>query len=844
MKQRYVVVDLETTGNAPKRNDKIIQVGAVLIENGEITERFASFVNPNCPIPPFIEQLTGITNEIVSNAPTFEQIAPMVKEMLEGATFVAHNVPFDMSFLQHEFIENGLTPFDGKAIDTVELARILLPTSTSYKLNDLAEYFGVQHENPHRADSDAEVTAHILLKLLNKIDSLPNKTIQKLRKLTKKLKSDVYAVFNYEQMGIHSGDWLEVHNLPVRKLNDNEFLQMKKEHTNLLTVNETIPIYKLFSNREHALIEMPNRKELLHNCVKNVVHFALEQQKQVTISVSSYEKEKQIIQILNELQEISHCSFKESSNYLHIGRFAKTLHEKDSNYDFILTKAQLLVWLTETTTGDVEELTLTSGGKLLWASFNCSFETKKEKILEESFYIRAKKRQEASLIVITNHQSIAKAIYQDEAKSMSDYFLMEDSHLFVNTVRKTKGIHLTYAQISFLLSKIVGTKIVDETKIELDELFTMLRNYCLKRTQSKNTNTSKLIVEIEYGNQMKEWESILEAARRLLMKMLDVIHYVQIGKNKNAHLLAHQLKICKDNVESLLFFDDAGEKTWMEVEVKGAKNAISLIRMPLSISETLATNFFQHKSSVVLLSPAFHMDGNYKMMTDELGLTDFFPTTMTQSDHKNKLQVYIPDDMPMVQEVSLEDFQETVAIYIREIVWAARGKTVISFSSLEMLQAVYEYMKTAFQMDDIVMISQSSFGGSKHKILKAASGFEKALILVTNQLVEEMTLSDESVDTLVMVRLPFKPIKEPIMATKIEQSEQKGENSFLEVSLPIAVLRFKTMLHSFCQQEKDQQLIILDRRIIEKKYGEKFLACIDNEKIEKNNFFTLLDMLS
>ena len=841
MKQRYLVVDLETTGNAPKRNDKIIQVGAVLIENGEITERFASFVYPNCPIPPFIEQLTGITNEIVSNAPTFEQIAPMVKEMLEGATFVAHNVPFDLSFLQHEFIENGLSPFDGKAIDTVELARILLPTSPSYKLNDLADYFDVQHENPHRADSDAEVTAHILLKLLNKIDSLPIKTIQKLRKLTKKLKSDVYAVFDHEQMGIASGEWSEIHNIPIRKPN---FKTVRNQHSNSLTENDTIPVYNLFSNREHALIEMQNKKEIVYEYVQHAVHFALDEQKQVTIGVSSYEKEKQIINVLKELKDIPYCSYKEASNYLHIGRFAKTLHEKDNNYDFLLTKAQLLVWLTETTTGDIEELTLTSGGRLFWDSINCAFETKREKTVEESFHARAIKRHEESLLVITNHESIAKSIYQNEIKSMSDYFIMDDSHLFVNTVRKTKGIHLTYAQISFLLSKIIGTKVTDETKVELDELFTMLRNYCLKRTPAKKSNSSKLIVEIDYSNQSIEWESILEAAKRLLMKMLDVIHYVQVERYKNAHLLAHQLKICKDELEALLFLDGPGEKTWMEVEVKGAKNAISVIRMPISISETLATNFFQHKSSVVLLAPAFHMGGNYKMMTDELGLTDFFPTTITVNDQENKLQVFIPDDMPLIQEVTLEDFQETVAIYVREIVWAAHGKTLVSFSSLEMLQAVYEHMKTAFIMDDIVMISQSSFGGAKHKILKAASGFEKALILVTNQLVEELNLSEENVDTLVMVRLPFKAIQEPIMATKIEQAEQKGENSFLGVSLPIAVLRFKTMLHSFCQHDKNQQLIILDRRIIEKKYGEKFLACIDDEKIEKNNFFTLLEMLT
>ncbi|WP_096153821.1 exonuclease domain-containing protein [Bacillus sp. FJAT-45066] len=843
MKQRYLVVDLETTGNAPKRNDKIIQIGAVLIENGEITERFASFVNPNCSIPPFIEQLTGISNEIVSNAPTFSQIAPMVNEMLEGATFVAHNVPFDLSFLQHEFEENGIAPFEGKAIDTVELARILLPTSPSYKLNDLAELFNVQHENPHRADSDAEVTAHILLKLLDKIDDLPKKTIQKLRKLTKKLKSDVYAVFDHEQRGIQFGDWIEIHNIPIKKLSPIQ--SIRSDYTFIEKEQNNIPIDTLFSNREHALIEMPSKLKSMEDYVHSGLRFALENQKQVTISVSSYDKEKRLSKLMNDIPYVPYCSKKESSYYLHISRFAKLLHERDSNYDTLLTKAQLLVWLTETETGDVEELTLTSGGRLLWGSINCEYETKKDKTVEESFYVRAQKRQEDSLMIITNHESLAKQIHLDSMNATSDYYIIDESHLFVNVLRKMKGIQITYVQISYLLSKVVGSKVTEEAKLELDELFTMLRNYALKRTTTKTSNSSKLIYKLQYENEpVKEWDSILEAAKRLLMRLLDVIHYVQVEKDKNAHLLALQLKNCKDDLESLLFSEQQGEQTWMEVEVKGAKNASALIRMPVSISETLATNFFQQKSSVVLLSPAFHMDGNYNMVMEELGLSDFFPTTLSVNDGAKKLEVFIPDDMPLIQEVTLEEFQETVAIYLREIAWVTSGKMIVSFSSLEMLQAVYEYMKTSFQMDDIVMLSQSSFTGSKHKLLKAASGFDKAIILVTNQLIEEITLSEENVNTLVIVRLPFKAIQEPLMATKIEESEQKGENSFLEVSLPIAVLRFKTMLHSFYQEGKQQQLIILDRRIIEKKYGEKFLACMNEEKIEKNNFFTLLDMLS
>src|SRR3954471_4370465 len=191
MRSKYVVVDLETTGNSAKKGDKIIQFAAVVIENGRIVDQFSSLLCPRKPIPIFIEELTGLTDEMVKDAPLFAEIAPKVMEILNGACFVAHNVLFDLSFLQEELIMAGFEGFYGPILDTVELSRILFPSSDSFKLNDLAIQEGLSHDRPHQADSDAYVTGELLLILFDHLQNLPLLTIRQLYKLSGGLKGDL-----------------------------------------------------------------------------------------------------------------------------------------------------------------------------------------------------------------------------------------------------------------------------------------------------------------------------------------------------------------------------------------------------------------------------------------------------------------------------------------------------------------------------------------------------------------------------------------------------------------------------------------------------------------------------
>ena len=194
MENKYVVVDLETTGNSSKAGDRIIQFAAIVIENGEITYQYSSYVNPERSIPPFIQEFTGITEEDVKSAPTFKEIAPYIIGILEEAVFVAHNVLFDLTFLQAELERVGYEMFLGYTVDTVEMAKIISPRMDSFKLEDLSRAYGHVHDCPHQADSDAYATALLFLDFYQSLKRLPRQTLKSLYRLSYSLKSELKEV--------------------------------------------------------------------------------------------------------------------------------------------------------------------------------------------------------------------------------------------------------------------------------------------------------------------------------------------------------------------------------------------------------------------------------------------------------------------------------------------------------------------------------------------------------------------------------------------------------------------------------------------------------------------------
>jgi DNA polymerase-3 subunit alpha (Gram-positive type) len=177
----FVVFDIETTGFSPV-NNRIIEIGAVKVCGGRVTERFSTFVNPQVPIPFEIEKLTSIRDDMVMDAPLIEEVLPKFLEFCQGCILVAHNAGFDMSFMLENARRQNL-PMEHTYIDTVGIARVLLPNQAKHTLDAVAKTLNISLENHHRAVDDAECTAWIFVKLIQMLEEKDIHTLAQLNAL-------------------------------------------------------------------------------------------------------------------------------------------------------------------------------------------------------------------------------------------------------------------------------------------------------------------------------------------------------------------------------------------------------------------------------------------------------------------------------------------------------------------------------------------------------------------------------------------------------------------------------------------------------------------------------------
>ena len=160
----YSIIDIETTGGSPK-TEKITEIAVFLYDGTRITDEFTSLVNPERSIPSFITEITGISNKMVANAPKFYEIAKDIVELTNDRIFVAHNAPFDYSFICEEFRQLGYV-YSRNMLCTVKLSRKMIPGLRSYSLGKICSDLNIRIENRHRAKGDALATVKLFEMLL------------------------------------------------------------------------------------------------------------------------------------------------------------------------------------------------------------------------------------------------------------------------------------------------------------------------------------------------------------------------------------------------------------------------------------------------------------------------------------------------------------------------------------------------------------------------------------------------------------------------------------------------------------------------------------------------------
>ncbi|MET3504414.1 ATP-dependent DNA helicase DinG [Halalkalibacter oceani] len=935
--ERYVVVDIETTGHSAKKGDRIIQIGAVVIEQGEIVETFSSFVNPGLPVPPFIEDLTGISDELVEQAPSFHSLVPEILRLLKNSAFVAHNVDFDRSFLAEQLELEGYMFPPVPLFDTVELARMLLPKQEGYKLNQLADQLGFDHERPHQADSDAEVTATLFLTLLHKLKQLPLLTLQQLQPFAKRLKSDLepllahYITEKLRQGGEDERQYDCYRQLALKRMPEEETEPVQPAATDALSfpdffstfmdgkMKEAFLHYELrpgqrqmmrevdeaFEQCQHLLVEAGTGTGKSLAYLLPAAYYAHSTGNPVVISTQTIPLQEQLLErdlpLIRQLLPfpVKAALLKGRSHYLCLRKFEQSLQsiETDS-YDVILTKALLLIWLTETENGDVEELNLPSGGKGFWYEVESDAASDLGRFspwFSRCFYHRARRRAQEADLIITNHALLCTDLTNEQRILPSySHAVIDEAHHFEETASDYLGNSADYVTFSYLfqrlgvqqetgmletLFELIGKHqlplrqtrkeaedVLLTAKEEVDDLFRMIHQFVMHTRQKSSTDIGRIRYRYaSYEEEGATWQAILECMMRVHMMMKDGINFCrnlsQLFQEKQEALSYPERGLIADferivealyeqeqNLYELLLEYDPNVVYWIEVEPRGARNATFLYSKPVDVAELLADHFFAKKKSVILTSATLSVNGVFSYQEKRLGLTDFgvrqcvIPSPFS---YEEQARLLLPSDLPSIKDVSEEEFAEEVAVKLWRIAEVSSGKMLVLFTSYEMLKRVYQHVKDFNQFGHLQLIGQGVTSGSRAKLMKMFKQSSQAILFGTSSFWEGIDLPGEQLHTLVIVRLPFSPPDQPLQQAQFEKAKEEGLNPFMDISLPQAIIRFKQGFGRLIRTQSDRGCVfVLDRRISTTRYGKQFIRSLPEVPVHEGKLEHLLEQFA
>ncbi len=923
MTQRYVVVDLETTGNSSKKGDRIIQFAAVVIENDQIVDEFSTFIHPEQEISLFIEELTGITNDMVKDAPIFSDVVEQIVDLLQGACFVAHNVLFDLSFLQEEFSRCGFEPFYGSTLDTVELAKILKPTSDGYKLHQLAKEDHIEHLRPHQADSDAYATALLLLSFKEKLLHLPVMTLKQLHRLSFSLQSEVAELMEdciatkLAKPEEYVPHLITYRGLAFKRVNE-EFEKHEGEvhfpfddGKKMKMLKETFPefeqregqlkmmniIYQSFEQGTHAMIEAGTGIGKSLGYLFPAMFFSKNRKQPIVVSTYTIQLQDQLLQKeIPKLKKILPFSFKAvllkgRSNYISLAKFERALREKEDHYESALTKMQILVWLTETEMGDKDELNLSSGGQLVWnrlQSDDLTYPGLKKPWLEMDFYERAKRTAAKADVIITNHAFLMSELVKEDAiLPKQGYLIIDEAHHLERAASRQLGRRLDYVSVKTVLNRLgtseqkqllyrVERMIVNhhlhvehkgehinqklhDFAYEFEQLFYILAHQTKKL--ANNTIPNRIAFKL---HERKSWLQATIVAERLVDLLASILAVLDekitvlkqneevLGKNALFHLNDLEMIIgqINDTKETLYeFFIQPKEDYiyWIDYVNNAIQNGVVLYTQPIMGNKEVWNRYFGNQKSMIMTSATLLVRQSFQYMKTQLGIADenIYTTSFPSPFHyEQQAKFLVPNDIPDIQSLTVVEFSEAAANYIIAAAQAAKGRTLVLFTSHELLRATYYTVKECGLLDDYTLLGQGISGGSKMRLLRNFQSFDKAILFGTTSLWEGVDIPGEDLSCLIIVRLPFSPPDEPLTEARCKMLERKGENAFYAYSLPEALLRFRQGFGRLIRTSMDRGvLVVLDRRIITSKYGIEFQKALPPVKWNQVSINEMTDVI-
>lgn len=873
----YVAIDLETTGLEPAR-DRVIEVGAVVFTPEVVLRTFEQLVDPGRNVPLQVLQLTGIDPGRLRGAASPAAVFRELAGLLAGRQVVGHGATLDLDFLR----AGGAWPAEAEILDTLHIARILLPEAASHSLPALAAELLLEQPRPHRALDDADATRQLFLRLREIAIALPEALKQSLLALVAPY-SWPSARFFAEALTAPAPVPEPVNGEPAAVARARRAAPEWDVEALASLLYPDGPLATVFEGYEHrdeqlqmlrAVAQIMERGGRLvveagTGTGKSLAYLipalarAVALGEKAIVSTATHTLQEQLLaKDLPSLREWLPWDFqavllKGRANYISLRRWRRYLAEPCADDEELRFKLKVLHWLQGTSSGDRSELRLQGREEALWARIasdpmDCVglFCT-----AEDCYVHRARaEAEEADLVVVNHALLLADAaaggavlpefahLVVDEAHHLEDAATqglrreVEEAALTAFLDRLTalvEGIEKQPRLGSSALQLAGAAELAADARSRVHSLFEGAAEFVLRLLPSAERRDESVrlgpVVRSADG-----WQHVRSLAEDAATSLAALDARLRRGLAAGSEWLGgeepdqdlRELGIIRQRLaedggvlHEALVEPDENQVYWFTLLARSAR--VVLRTAPLNVGALLADHVYAPRRSVTFTSASLAVGGSFEYFRSRVGLEREPEELILASpfDYLSQALVCLPAGLP---DPTSPAFDDAVVRVLADIARRIGGRTLALFTSHRQLRDTYSELKQRVDLDDILILGQG-LDGQRREVLKTFQESPRALLMGTASFWEGIDVPGDRLSCVVLVRLPFPVPTEPVFAARAEQVS----DSFALYALPLAALRLKQGFGRLIRRSTDRgAVVILDNRISSRDYGRAFLEVL------------------
>lgn len=585
--------------------------------------------------------------------------------------------------------------------------------------------------------------------------------------------------------------------------------------------------------------------------------------------------------------------FKGRGNYICLRKFETKIQSLDfaATAEERQTASQMVVWLGETETGDQEEINFGNRGGEFWNTVSSDADSCLNRAcpwFKRCFYHRAKQEANLADVVITNHSLLFTDIRADHRLLPSyEYLVIDEGHQVEEVAGKHLGQQLSFYSFLNLANRLakdsrsgllpqLRSHIQGESEDEvpkwteqLDEIiprfgslkdswetvFEQLQSLAAASSGGGQTETGQSVLRLKPGSLPSQWEPIqneegiyfkemnrtIKVLDKMLSDMKDKLDDTVLqgmltdlaGAVKDAGRIRDELRV-------FVRADKPEMVYWIESNPSARTKSIQLNTVPADVSGQIREYFFDSKKSVVITSATLSVQKSFHYAAEQLGLnmaderrsrTVLLPSPF---HYRSQALVMIPRNFPAVKGAAADPaYLSALVASLSEAARETGGRMLVLFTSYRMLKQVYDPLKEALQGSGIQVLGQGLDSSNRSKLPRRFRQQPESVLLGTSSFWEGVDIPGDALICLAIVRLPFQPPNHPLQEAKAEMLQESGQNPFMKLSVPQAVIRFKQGFGRLIRTSRDKGIVLIyDTRVIETFYGKHFLYSLPGPKIE------------